>query len=165
MRHIKTKITLIIIVAIILSMGIVTLLSMNSIKRLGQEDSEKILYLLCETGQKNLDSYFISVEKSVGLIATYVETDLEQTDIADLPEHVDRVRGIFEDIASQTNGVLTYYYRIDPDVSSDTAGFWYVADDRSRFVEHEVTDISDYDTGDTTNLVWYTVPKVTGEPV
>ena len=165
MRHIKAKITLIIIVAIVLSMGIVTLLSMNSIKRLGQEDSEHILLLLCETGQKNLDSYFVSVEKSVGLIASYVENDLADTEIEDLPDHVDRVRDIFEDIAVQTNGVLTYYYRIDPEVSSDTSGFWYVDTDGTGFVEHEVTDISEYDTTDTSDLVWFTVPKVTGEPV
>ena len=165
MRHIKTKITLIIIVAIILSMGIVTLLSMDSIKRLGQEDSEQILMLLCETGQKNLDSYFVSVEQSVGLIASYVETDLEQTDIEELPEHVDRVRSIFEDIASKTNGVLTYYYRIDPEVTSDTSGFWYVDTEGTGFVEHAVTDISQYDTADTSDIVWFTVPKVTGEPV
>ena len=165
MRHIKAKITLIIIVAIVLSMGIVTLLSMNSIKRLGQDDSEHILLLLCETGQKNLDSYFVSVEKSVGLIASYVENDLADTEIEDLPDHVDRVRDIFEDIAVQTNGVLTYYYRIDPEVSSDTSGFWYVDSDGTGFVEHEVTDISEYDTTDTSDLVWFTVPKVTGEPV
>ena len=165
MRHIKAKITLIIIVAIVLSMGIVTLLSMNSIKRLGQDDSEQILLLLCETGQKNLDSYFVSVEKSVGLIASYVENDLADTEIEDLPDHVDRVRDIFEDIAVQTNGVLTYYYRIDPEVSSDTSGFWYVDTDGTGFVEHEVTDISEYDTTDTSDLVWFTVPKVTGEPV
>ena len=165
MRHIKTKITLIIIVAIILSMGIVTLLSMNSIKRLGQEDSEQILLLLCETGQKNLDSYFVSVEQSVGLISSYVETDLQNTELEDLPGHVDRVRSIFEDIATQTNGVLTYYYRIDPEVSSDTQGFWYVDKDGTGFVEHAVTDISEYDTTDTSDLVWFTVPKMTGEGV
>ena len=165
MRHIKTKITLIIILAIILSMGIVTLLSMNSIKRLGQEDSEQILLLLCETGQKNLDSYFVSVEQSVGLISSYVETDLEQTELEELPEHVDRVRSIFEDIASQTNGVLTYYYRIDPEVTTATQGFWYVDTDGTGFIEYPVTDISRYDTTDTSDLVWFTVPKVTGEGV
>lgn len=165
MRHIKTKITLIIIVAIILSMGIVTLLSMNSIKRLGQEDSEQILLLLCETGQKNLDSYFVSVEQSVGLISSYVETDLEQTELEELPEHVDRVRSIFEDIASQTNGVLTYYYRLDPEVTTATQGFWYVDTDGTGFIEYPVTDISRYDTTDTSDLVWFTVPKVTGEGV
>ena len=165
MRHIKTKITLIIILAIILSMGIVTLLSMNSIKRLGQEDSEQILLLLCETGQKNLDSYFVSVEQSVGLISSYVETDLEQTELEELPEHVDRVRSIFEDIASQTNGVLTYYYRLDPEVTTATQGFWYVDTDGTGFIEYPVTDISRYDTTDTSDLVWFTVPKVTGEGV
>lgn len=32
-------------------------------------------------------------------------------------------------------------------------------------VEHQVTDITLYDTEDTSQLVWYTVPKATGEAV
>ena len=41
---------------------------------------------------------------------------IEETELADLQAHVDRVRAIFEKTAYQTNGVLTYYYRIDPAV-------------------------------------------------
>ena len=165
MKHIKTKITLIIVAAIILSIGIMTLLGMNSIKTLGQEDSEQILLLMCETGQKNLDTYFVSVERSVELISSYVEDDLEQTDMDDLSSHIDRVRGVFENIANQTDGVLTYYYRIDPDISTEDQGFWYVNTDGNGFVEHEVTDISSYDTTDTSDLVWFTVPKNEGQAV
>lgn len=164
-KHIKVKVTLVITLAIILSMSIVTVLSMYSMRQLGIADSEKILHLMCETGQKNLDSYFISVERSVDLIATYVETDLEDTDLEDLDQHVDRVRDMFENIASQTNGVLTYYYRIDPEVSRDVKGFWCVDEYGAGFEEHTVTDISSYDTTDTSDLVWFTVPKVYGRSV
>ena len=65
----------------------------------------------------------------------------------------------------RTNGILTYYYRIDPAVSSEVKGFWYVNLDGEGFQEHEVTDITKYDTEDTSQLVWFTVPKATGQPV
>ena len=37
--------------------------------------------------------------------------------------------------------------------------------DDTGFQEHEVTDITQYDTEDTSQLVWFTVPKATGEAV
>ena len=59
--------------------------------------------------------------------------------------------------------MLTYYFRIDPEISGDTKGFWYVYQDEEGFTEHEVTDITQYDTSDTSALVWFTIPKATGE--
>ncbi|MGX8706711.1 MAG: sensor domain-containing diguanylate cyclase, partial [bacterium] len=41
----------------------------------------------------------------------------------------------------------------------------YMDLDGEGFVEHEVTDITLYDTEDTSRLVWFTVPKYKGEPV
>lgn len=61
--------------------------------------------------------------------------------------------------------MLTYYFRIDPEISEDVKGFWYVYQDGEGFAEHEVTDITQYDTSDTAALVWFTVPKATGEGV
>jgi diguanylate cyclase (GGDEF)-like protein len=68
-------------------------------------------------------------------------------------------------MACKTNGVLTYYYRIDPSVSDNVKGFWFMDLDGEGFTEHEVTDISQYDTENTSELVWFTVPKHTGEPI
>ena len=55
--------------------------------------------------------------------------------------------------ASKTKGVLTYYYRIDPSVSSEINGFWYIDLNGQGFEEHEVTDITQYDVEDTSKLV------------
>ncbi|MBR5741024.1 MAG: diguanylate cyclase, partial [Firmicutes bacterium] len=43
--------------------------------------------------------------------------------------------------------------------------FWFVDLDGEGFREHEVTDITLYDTDDQSALVWFTVPKATGSPV
>lgn len=73
--------------------------------------------------------------------------------------HVDRASDIFSQLSHQTNGVLTYYYRIDPAISETVPGFWYVNLDAKGFYKHEVTDISRFDTNDTSKLVWFTIPK------
>ena len=63
MNSIRTKTTLLTVCAIVISMTIATLLSVTAIRNLGNSNSEEMLLLLCETGEKNLDSYFDSVEQ------------------------------------------------------------------------------------------------------
>ena len=82
-----------------------------------------------------------------------------------LDAHVERVRKYFDEVAHKTNGVTTYYYRIDPVVSDTVKGFWYTNIDGKGFTEHEVTEITLYDTKDTSKLVWFTVPKYQGESI
>ena len=165
MYSIRTKTTLLTVIAVIVTAVILTLLSATAIKNVGDESAERVLSLLCEAGQKNLDSYFDSVAQSVEMVSSFAENDLEDLGLRQLEAHVDRTRDIFLRAAEQTNGVLTFYYRIDPTVSKDVKGFWYTNLDGTGFVEHEVTDITEYDTEDTTQLVWFTVPKATGKPI
>ncbi len=165
MRSIRTKITLLTVTAIVIAITAATIFGISSIKELGNNDSEEMLMMLCETGEKNLDHYFESIEQSVAMVSSFAEADLDMNGLDQLDEHVDRTRNIFNKIAENTNGVLTYYYRIDPDISSNTEGFWYVDVDGKGFAPHEVTDITKYDTTDTSQLVWYTVPKNLGKDV
>ena len=53
----------------------------------------------------------------------------------------------------------------DPNYSETEKGFWYVKNKTNAFEEHEVTDITKYDTQDTSKLVWFTVPKFTGKAI
>ena len=165
MFSIRTKITLLTVCAIIAAMAAATFLSVTAIKRMGDSSSRQILWLLCETGEKNLDSYFRSVEQSVEMVSSFVESDLENLGPDQLDSHIDRVNDIFHRMANKTSGILTYYYRIDPEISEEQKGFWFVNYQEDGFQEHEVTDIARYDTGDTSSLVWFTVPKATGKSV
>ena len=165
MKSIRARITLITVVAIVLTMTVSTVLGINDVIKIGQSSSEQLLELLCETGEKNLDFYFDSVGQSVEMVASYAETDLESGESEDLEEHMRKVESLFGKIARQTNGVLTYYYRIDPEYSDDVPGFWFIDSNGNGYVEHEVTDITLYDTNDTNQLVWYTIPKASRKPV
>ena len=164
MKSIRTKITFIIVIAIILSTGISTAVGIKDVVEIGQASSEQSLQLLCENGEKNLDSYFNSVGQSVEMVASYAEADLESEDY-DLKKHMEKMSIFFGKVARQTNGVHTYYYRIDPSISDDVTGFWFVDANGNGFTEHEVTDITQYDLDDTTKLVWYTIPRASRKPV
>ena len=165
MRSLRTRVTLLTVCVVILVVTSMTLLTVFFIRSTEQRKSDQLLLLLCETGERNLDYYFNSVQKSVRKVAAFVEADLDGLSDEKLEAHMERVGKQFDEMASKTNGVLTYYYRIDPEISDKVKGFWYTDLDGEGFKEHEVTDITLYDTDDTSKLVWFTVPKYKGEPV
>ena len=165
MFSIRTKITLLTVCAMAVAVIIATVLGVLSVRDIGMKSSERLLSLMCETGEKNLDYYFNSVEQSVRMVSDFAQEDLLQTDREGLKEHVDRVRTVFAKAADRTNGVLTYYYRPDPSVTETEKGFWFVNLDGSGFTEHEVTDITLYDTEDISALVWFTYPKSVGKAI
>ena len=165
MHSLKTKITAVTISGIIITMIIAAVFGIAAIRGIGENSSEQMLLLLCQEGQKNIDASLMDAEQNVEAISAYVESDLDGLDDQKLQAHLDRVSDIFKKVLNKTNGIITYYYRIDPAVSTDVKGFWFVNTDGEGFKEHEVTDITQYDTEDTSQLVWFTIPKATGEPV
>ena len=125
MKSIRTKITILTISSVMIAIIVAALLGTLAIRSMAEDNAERTLHLLCETGQKNLDAYFDSIEQSVGVVASFADSDLKNLEEEELRAHVDRTRDIFEKAANRTNGVLTYYYRIDPAVSDTVKGFWY----------------------------------------
>ena len=165
MRSLRTRITATMLCVIFLALLFTTLLSAIFIRRTESRKTDQLLLMLCKNGEKSLNYYFGSVQDSVERVASFVEEDLEGTSDEKLSEHMERARDYFGMMASKTKGVLTYYYRIDPSVSSKEKGFWYINLSGDGFEEHEVTDITQYDVNDTSKLVWFTVPKQEGKSI
>ena len=165
MHSIQSKITILTTAAIFVSILVATLIGAISVSNIGTHNSEQMLRLLCEAGQKSLDYYFESIEDSVDMVSSYISSDLSVTSLDNFDEHMERARSFFNRTVSKTNGVLTYYYRIHPDISDTEPGFWYVDLDGEGFKEHEVTNISDYDLTNNEELVWFTNPMNTGKPL
>lgn len=165
MHSLRTRITLMTVCMVLFALTVVMAFSVIFIRTNEHHKSEQLLLLLCETGERNLEYYFTSVQRSVRRVASFATADLEGLEERQLQRHMERVRKYFDETASKTNGVLTYYYRIDPTVSNTVKGFWYTNLDGEGFVEHKVTDITLYDTKDTSRLVWFTVPKFKGEAI
>ena len=81
MRSLGSKITLLTVCITVIAVLVVTVLSVYVIRDPENERSDQLLLLLCETGERNLDYYFNSVEKSVKKIASYTEKDLDGLDV------------------------------------------------------------------------------------
>ena len=163
MHSIRNKFILTVVSVILITLSIATAIGVISIKNLGRDDADQMLHLTATTGAMNLEQYFESVEHSVRAVSMLVSASFKGMPFEDLGSNVERTRNLFGQIAHNTNGVLTYYFRIDPEISEDVKGFWYVYQAGEGFIEHEVTDITQYDTSDTSALVWFTVPKATGK--
>ena len=165
MRSLKTRLAITMLFVIFTVIMVITLLSVIFIRKTASRKSDQLLLMLCENGQYSLNYYFDSVQNSVNDITSFVEDDIKGLDEEQLEKHMENASEYFDYIISRTNGVLTYYYRIDPSVSSTVKGFWYTNLDGKGFSEHEVTDITLYDVNDTSKLVWFTVPKFEGRSI
>ncbi len=159
MHSLRSRFTLLTIAVVMLAVASVSLTSILFVSNNERDKADQLLMLLCETGQRSLNNYFDGVQKSVKKMEVYAESNLHELDDKSLEEHMNMVRTYFDEVASKTSGVLTYYYRIDPEVSKNVKGFWYTDLTGDGFIEHKVTDITKYNTEDTTQLVWFTVPK------
>ncbi len=162
MHSIRSRITILTLCAVIVSVAIVACIGVISIRNLGVRDAEQMLYLLCRTGQMNLDANLDDVEQSVRTVAVMVQDGLDTVSEEDLPNLLEKTRKIFGKEVFHTNDVLTYYFRVDPEVSDTLRGFWYTNLLGDGFTEHEVTDLATYDPNDPEGLVWFTVPKTLG---
>lgn len=165
-HSLRTRITVTMLCIILAALAVTTLLSAVFIRTTESHKSDQLLQMLCVSGQRSLDYYFESVQNTVTKVTLFAEEDLNSADNEEqLAAHMERMREYFGLMASRTKGVLTYYYRIDPSVSSAVKGFWYTDLTGQGFEEHEVTDITKYDVEDTSRLVWFTVPKHEGKPI
>ena len=105
----RVRLTLAVIAALTVLMVASTAAGVIAVRNIGRRSADQMLLHLCESGVKNLDSYFDSVAQSVEIISDYTKNDLEGVDDESLTAHLDRVRELFATISSRTNGVLTYY--------------------------------------------------------
>ena len=95
MTSIRTRITLLTVCAIVIAVTVVTFIGVAAIRNMEDKNSAQMLFLMCETGEKNLDSYFESVEQTVRTVSTLVQEDLETLPPDQLGSHMQRARSIF----------------------------------------------------------------------
>ncbi|SHK50851.1 diguanylate cyclase (GGDEF) domain-containing protein [Selenomonas ruminantium] len=165
MHSIRTKFTLLTVVSIIIAMSIATLIGVFSIKELGRSDADQMLHLKCTTGAMNLESYFDSAEHSTETVATLIQDNFENMPYDQLDSQVEHTRQLFNKIAARLPGVLTYYFRIDPQFSPTVKGFWYVKTAENDFHEYPTTDLIPYNDNISAAPKWFSVPKMIGKSI
>ena len=155
MRSIRTRISVLNVVAVSVALITATVIGVISIATFGHESSEESLRLLCQESKNNLNDYFDSVEQSAETVSGLVTNDLKERDLNDLTTHIANADVYFKEAIKHTESVATYYYRFDPEVTNEN-GFWYV-DEGEGLKQHAVSDITKSD------CPWFYGPKSEGK--
>ena len=120
---IRNKIIILIIAAVFVSVFAVELLTSAYIRTTEEENAKENVNLVCESAAASINVYFDSIEQTVQSMAKIVSHDMIRRDL-DMHQHMLTMADTFTTMARNTQGVLTFYYRLDEGLY-DEKGFWY----------------------------------------
>ncbi|MBR2769033.1 MAG: EAL domain-containing protein [Solobacterium sp.] len=188
MKSIRVKITAITIAAILTSILSVFAACYSTIVKENDRRSAEIMDLQLDNTQLNLERYFESVEKSVEMAANIASDSLDSVVLIEcnaagksallnerseeqevmldeyLREYCGNLQKSFASVAAHTYGVITYYYCLNPEVSTNVHGFFYSRAGKAGFDEQPPLDARELDPNDMAHTTWYYTPIQRGYP-
>ena len=188
MHSIRFKITAITTAALVVAVLSVFLVSYSVVRAENDRRSVEMMDLIAQDTRKSLEKYFESIEQSVEMAATLAGDSLDSVVLAEcgaagahvgetprsaaqqaqldayLKEYCAGVQRAFESVASRTHGVVTYYYCINPEISTAEHGFFYSKVGKTGFFEQDPLDARKLDPSDTSHTTWYYTTIERGRP-
>ena len=179
MRSIRTTITVITIVAILTSILSVFSASFLIIQSETDQNSVGMMNLIDRDTQKSLEKYFESIEQSVEIAANIaienmdsvflVECGALRLDAEDgaqterqraaldayLDEYCDVIQAFFAGVADYTQGVTSYYFCLNPELSQSRHGFYYMKVGKTGFIEQPPLDVLSLEFSEALGATWY----------
>lgn len=171
MRSIQTKIIVLILTGIIVSTTIIGGIGILSFVQAIDDDSVKVMNLMCSEKAEELNNIFGKIQQSVEIMAVYAVDNLESIDrLSEDSEYLDRFTKELDElgrtIANETQGAVATYVRFSPDITSSKAGFFRVKNVKTGgFENKELTDLSQYSPDDMGYVGWYYLPVKEESPV
>ncbi|MCR5624422.1 MAG: diguanylate cyclase [Lachnospiraceae bacterium] len=171
MKSIQTKIIIIIISILAIFGTSAFIIAYNNTKTVLDEEMKTFLNLTGDKEKKEIDELLNSVEQSVNTIYNYAYQELDKNpELLIHPKEKDLYRddieSISDNIAKNTEGALSIYFRFNPDDYGGVDGFWYCYNyETNTWYNHEITDMSKYDKDDVERVGWYYIPVNHGHPV
>lgn len=171
MRSVQTKIIILILTCILVSAAIIGGVGIVISEFTVDNNSVKIINLLCSEKAQELNNTLGRIEQSVDIMTQYAVDNLESTDklASDedyLKSYSDELKALGMTAAEKTEGAVTYYVRFNPEITGDNSGFFMVRDSSDgAFEENELTDLYMYSSDDIEHVGWYYIPLQEKKPV
>ena len=195
MRSIRTKISLITMIAILVSVLLTGGVGILFIRSEGERSSDQEMTLMCDAKRKNLNEYLKSIEQSVDIAARYATEEMSSDALVEggvvgvqgygaaitgmrdwgssrqqeldayLKEHADKVEAVFRNAANYTTGVSAYYYCLNPELTNKYSGFLFTMTGTSQFSRQTMDSVFSYSLDDTSHVGWYSLPLQRGGPL
>ena len=188
MHSIRFRLSAITLSAILISIAAVVLMVLLTVGRESDRNATERLTLLCENQRQSLDDYFDSIEQSVEMAANIAVDSLDGVALVEggvageyarthgqtpeqaaeldayLAAYCARVQAAFSSVANHTNGVVTYYFCLTPEMSKTVHGFFYSMVGRTGFEEQPPLDARRLDPKDFEHTTWYYTTIERGRP-
>lgn len=170
MKSITARFTALVVVAILLSVAVVGGIAMVTLRDKADVDAAKEMNLTCVSEAQRINQTFLGIEQSVSLEAAIVRDGIDSVDRffddeAYRASFTEQVEGLFRDVAEETEGAVTFYFRYNADDIASTQGFLYTRDGvGGAFEKAPLTDMSLYSQYDDEHVGWYYIPVRNGAP-
>lgn len=193
MHSIRAKVTTLTIVAVLLSVTLIGVMCIGIAKRDAEQSSEQLMELLCEAKTDEINNYLGSIEEATKTVSRFsydlldevalykggvlgatgsgkessVERSEEQREELDkyLYNYLDQTKAVFRTIADSNPIILTYYFCVNPEISSDVKGYWYSRHQSTSFEMQTITNVWAYNVDDVSHVGWYYQPLEKGRPL
>lgn len=168
MKALQNKLLLLIVSSTLITAMVVMSILFSNYGRIVENNSEQIMQLMCSEKRQAIDEKLLNIEQSVHTIyhfATEQHSDNDNLcqDEEQFLEHISRMRELMETTVKYTDGAVSVYYRLDPEIQGPKQGIWMVQDEKGDYIENEMTDISLYDKDDIEHVGWYYIPIANGK--
>ena len=193
MRSIRTRVTTLTIVAILLSVMLVGAIAIVSARREADRHAAEVLKLTCTSKCDEINRFLSYAEEGVNTVSRLAHESLDPSELLDagvigatgsgrslrghepsesqrerlnayLKEYLADTQSVFDVVAESNPNVLTYYVRINPELGGESCGYWYAKQRTVDFEPRRLTSINGYATDDVSHVGWYYLPLESGKP-
>ena len=160
MKSIKSKILCIVIFALVAASTSIGAVSYYFTHEIMHKNADEIIRSVSREKAASVNAIFQSTENAVHVVDVYASAALESAeqlrDEAFFTEYSAKLETLFTNIATVTDGIVGYYFRFAPELTSPKAGFFYNKNKGSNeFFSVPPTDLSLYDPSDIEHVGWY----------
>lgn len=187
MKSIRTRILSLTIMAVLVSVLAVGTICFFSLRTESDRASTEAMRLICDERRRTINDYLDKIELSLDIVSQFAVSDLDAGALAAggvlgvdgwgghvvqrsdalaqqsaldayLRGYSAQVESVLLSAANRNDGIITFYYRINPEISMDEKGFLYSRIGGGEFEKIELTDLSLYDPDDDEHVGWYYTP-------
>lgn len=167
---IQNKIILLILIGILFSSLTIGSLGIYSFQDELEQSVVSTMNLTCQEKAEELNNILGRIEQSSEVMAILSISHLESVEsLKDDSYRMEYIQHLCEagyDIATNIQGTIGIYLRLNPEIAGPTEGFYWLIDDETGELELvENTNITQYSKDDTEHVGWYYEPVEAGQAI
>lgn len=160
---------MVVISGLVLMIVLVTGIAVHMTHEVMHRDADRILNRLCEKEAAEINGMLGKMKSSVEIMEHYAITEFPGFEAlsseADRRPYEEKMKSLFSEIIGHSPEISGAYVRMNPEISSPTAGFCITIDGEGKVQEISPTDLSQYDAKDEKNTGWYYNAVKAGKPI